>query len=214
MSALPFPQKHRREELDKQFGRFLLVLKQVHVNIPFMEVLSQMPSYAKFLKEVLSKKQKVEETSVVKLTEKLEGDNGEIRSILVSLQLTDHTTIIPEGLMEDVLVGVDKFVFPVDFIVVNMEENWDIPQILGRPFLATGRAILDIQERQLMLRVREERPIFKMEGERGSRKEQLGESKTNKCRMYLEKAEKKLSAWMCALGRACKGDPDLDLDPN
>ncbi|XP_016487295.2 uncharacterized protein LOC107807161 [Nicotiana tabacum] len=220
-----------------------------------MEVLSQMPAYAKFLKEILSKKRKVEETSIVKLTEhcsailqnklpqkcrnprnftipcslgstkfknslcdsiasiilmplsifrKLEGDIREIRSILVSLQLADHTTIIPEGTVEDVLVGVDKLVFPMDFIVVNIEENWEIPLILGRPFLVTGTAILDIQERQLMLRVGEERPIFKMEGERGSQKEQLGESKINKCRVYLEKAEKKLSTWMCALGRACK----------
>ncbi|XP_075091496.1 uncharacterized protein LOC107799401 [Nicotiana tabacum] len=127
------------------------MLEQVHVNVPFTEVLSQMPTYAKFLKEILSNKRKVEETSVVKLTEhcsailqnklpqkcgdpgsftipcsfrkKLEGEIGEIRSILVSLQLADQTTIIPEGIVEDVLVWVDKFVFPVDFIVVNMEEN-------------------------------------------------------------------------------------------
>ncbi|XP_009592283.2 uncharacterized protein [Nicotiana tomentosiformis] len=89
------------------------------------KVLSQMPAYAKFLKEIWSKKRKVEETSV----------------------LADQTTIIPEGIMEDILVQVDKFMFPVDFIVVNMEENREIPLILGRPFLAIGRAILDIQER-------------------------------------------------------------------
>ncbi|XP_070035271.1 uncharacterized protein [Nicotiana tomentosiformis] len=69
MPALPFPQKQRREKLDKQFERFLEVFKQVHVNIPFTEVLSQMPSYARFMKEILSKKRNVEETSIVKLTE-------------------------------------------------------------------------------------------------------------------------------------------------
>ncbi|XP_019253827.1 PREDICTED: uncharacterized protein LOC109232513 [Nicotiana attenuata] len=177
MPALPFPHKQRREKLDKQFGRFLEVLKQVHVNIPFIEVLSHMPAYAKFLKELLSKKRKVEETSMVNLTEhcsailqnkfpqkcgdpgsftihcasinlmplsifrKLEGEIREIRSIHVSLQLVDQTTIIPEGIVEDVLVRVGKFVFSVDFIVVNMEENREVPLILGRPFLATGRAI-------------------------------------------------------------------------
>ncbi|XP_070034679.1 uncharacterized protein [Nicotiana tomentosiformis] len=176
--ALPFPQKQRREKLDKQFEYFLEVLKQVHVNIPFTEVLSQMPAYAKFLKEILSKIRKVEETSIVKLTEhcsailqnklpqkcgdpesasinlmplsifrKLEGEIEEIRSIHVSLQLADQTTIILEGIVEDVLVRVDKFVFLVDFIVVNMEENKEVPLILGRPFLAMGKAILDIQER-------------------------------------------------------------------
>ncbi|XP_070050488.1 uncharacterized protein [Nicotiana tomentosiformis] len=69
MPGLPFPQKLSREKLDKQFERFLDVLKWVHVNLPFTEVLSQMPAYAKFLKEVLMKKRKIEETSVVKLTE-------------------------------------------------------------------------------------------------------------------------------------------------
>ncbi|XP_070039419.1 uncharacterized protein [Nicotiana tomentosiformis] len=69
MTILPFPQKQSKENLDKQFGRFLDVLKHVHVNLPFTKVLSQMPAYAKFLKEILTKKRKIEETSVVKLTE-------------------------------------------------------------------------------------------------------------------------------------------------
>ncbi|XP_070032457.1 uncharacterized protein [Nicotiana tomentosiformis] len=69
MPALPFPQKLYREKLDKQFERFLDMLKQVNVNFPFTNVLSQMPAYAKFLKEILTKKRKIEETSVVKLTE-------------------------------------------------------------------------------------------------------------------------------------------------
>ncbi|XP_016491138.1 uncharacterized protein LOC107810823 [Nicotiana tabacum] len=181
MPALHFPQKQRREKLDKQFEHFLEVFKQVHVNIPFTKVLSQMPAYAKFVKEILSEKRKVEETSVVKLTEhctsnnimplsifkKLDGDIEESRLIHVSLQLADHTTIIPEGIVKDVLVRVDKFMFPVDFIMVNMEENREVPLILVRPFLATGRAILD-QERQPMLRMGDERLIFKMEGERGA----------------------------------------------
>nr|XP_009765157.1 PREDICTED: uncharacterized protein LOC104216734 [Nicotiana sylvestris] len=141
-----------------------------------------MPAYAKFMKEILSKKRKVEETSVVKLTEhcsaillnkfpkkcgdpgsftipcslrstkfqkslKLEGEIGEISSIPMSLQLADQTIIILEGIVEDVMVRVDKFVFPMDFIVVNIEENREVPLILGRSFLATGREILDIQER-------------------------------------------------------------------
>ncbi|XP_019265218.1 PREDICTED: uncharacterized protein LOC109242810 [Nicotiana attenuata] len=169
---------------------------RVHVNVPFIEVLLQIPAYAKFLKEILSNKRKVEETSVVKLTEhcsvilqnklpqkcgdpksftipcslgitkfekslcdsgasinlmplsiykKLEREIGEIRSILVSLQLAAQTRIIPEGIVEDMLVRVEKFVFSVDFIVVNMEDYREVPLILGRPFLATGRVILDIQ---------------------------------------------------------------------
>ncbi|OIT29995.1 hypothetical protein A4A49_62010, partial [Nicotiana attenuata] len=67
---LPFPQKMKRENLDKQFSKFLDILKQLYINIPFTKSLTQMPSYAKFLKKILSSKRKLEEVSVVKLTEK------------------------------------------------------------------------------------------------------------------------------------------------
>ncbi|XP_070034600.1 uncharacterized protein [Nicotiana tomentosiformis] len=195
MPALPLPQKLCREKLDKQFGRFLDVLKQVHINLPFTEVLSQMPAYAK----------------------KPEKDIGEIRSVPISLQLANQTTLIPEEIVEDVLVRVDKFVFLIDFIVVNMEENKEVPLILGKPFLATGRAILDIHERKLMLRVGEEIVNFKMDIENGVQKEKPAASvewqvkgskekaalsEKDKCGVYPKKAEKKKSAWMCALGRA------------
>ncbi|XP_070057540.1 uncharacterized protein [Nicotiana tomentosiformis] len=102
---------------------------------------------------------------------KLENDPGAIRPAIISLQLTDQTTVIPEGIVEDVLVRKDKFVFPVDFIVVKMEENKEIPLILGRPFLAMGRAILDIHERKLMLRVGGETATFKMDIKTGVKKE-------------------------------------------
>ncbi|XP_070057107.1 uncharacterized protein [Nicotiana tomentosiformis] len=205
MPALPFPQKLYREKLNKQFERFLELLRQVNVSLPFIEVLSQMPAYAKFLKEILTKKRKIEETSVVKLT--LENEIGEIRSAPISLQLADQTTIIPEGIVEDVLVREDKFVFLVDFIVLKMEENKEIPLILGRPFLATGRAILDLHDRKLMLRVGEETVTFEMNVETGVIKEKTAASVEwkvkgskekaavkEKCGVYPKKAEKKLSA--------------------
>ncbi|XP_019255974.1 PREDICTED: uncharacterized protein LOC109234438 [Nicotiana attenuata] len=242
MPPLPFPQKLYREKLDKQFERFLYMLRKVNVNLPFTEVLSQMPAYAKFLKEILTKKIKIEETSVVKLTEhcsailqnkhpqkKLEKEIGEIRSVPISLQLADQTTITPEGIVEDVLVWVDKFVFPVDFIVVNMEENKEVPLILGRPFLATGRAILDIHDRKLMLRVGDETVTFEMNVETGvkwekrassvewkvkSPKEKAPVIEKDKCGVYPKKAEKKLFAWMCALVRARGMEPDFDSDPD
>ena len=55
------------------------------------------------------------------------------------------------GLIEDVLVKVEKFIFSVDFIVLDMEEDKEIPIILGRPFLATGRAMIDVQKGELKL---------------------------------------------------------------
>ncbi|XP_070008482.1 uncharacterized protein [Nicotiana sylvestris] len=67
---IPFPQKMKREKLDNQFAKFLEILKQIHINIPFTDALLQMPSYSKFLKEILSSKRKLEEVSMVMLTEK------------------------------------------------------------------------------------------------------------------------------------------------
>ncbi|XP_070013929.1 uncharacterized protein [Nicotiana sylvestris] len=146
--------------MDKQFENFIEVLMQVHVNLPFTKVISQMPAYAMFLKEILSNKE-------------LEKEIGAIRSALVSLQLADQIRIIPEEIVKDVLVWEDKFVFPADFIAVNIKENKEVPLILGSSFLATGRAILDIQGKHLMLRVEEERLVFKMKEAIGEPREEL-----------------------------------------
>ena len=54
---------------------------------------------------------------------------------------------------EDVMVKVDKFIFPIDFIILGMVEDKEIPIILGRPFLATGREMIDVQRGELKLRV-------------------------------------------------------------
>ena len=63
-------------------------------------------------------------------------------------------------MIEDVLVKVDKFIFPADFIVLDMEEDKEIPIILGRPFLATGRDMIDEQKGELKLRVQDDEVIF------------------------------------------------------
>ena len=63
----------------------------------------------------------------------------------MSLQLANRSITYPRGIVEDVLVKVVKFIFLVDFIVLDMEEDHEIPLILDRPFLATGRAMIDVQ---------------------------------------------------------------------
>ena len=85
---------------------------------------------------------------------------GEARPTTVTLQLADRSLKHPRGIIEDVLVKVDKFIFPADFIVLDMEEDKEIPIILGRPFLATGRAMIDVQRDELKLRVQEEEVKF------------------------------------------------------
>ena len=55
---------------------------------------------------------------------------------------------------------VDKFIFLADFIILDMQEDKEVPIILGRPFLAMGRAMIDMQKRKLRLRVQEEEVTF------------------------------------------------------
>ncbi|GKC41186.1 putative reverse transcriptase domain-containing protein, partial [Tanacetum coccineum] len=67
----------------------------------------------------------------------------------------------PKGIAENVLVGIDKFVFLVDFIILDMPEDIKVPLILGRPFLSTAHAKIDVFKRKITLRVREEKITFK-----------------------------------------------------
>ena len=71
---------------------------------------------------------------------------GELKPTLVTLQLADRSIKVPRGMLEDVLVKVDEFFFPVDFLVLDMELNGDprqVPIILGRPILATTNACIN-----------------------------------------------------------------------
>ncbi|XP_062119374.1 uncharacterized protein LOC133833134 [Humulus lupulus] len=205
----PYPQRLRKNNMDKQFTKFLEVLKKLHINIPFAEALEKMPSYVKFMKDILSKKRKMEDFEIVAFTEecrailqkklppklrdpgsfkipctigRIEGINalcdlgasinlmplsvfkrlqlGEAKPTTVTLQLADRSLAHPRGVIEDVLVKVDKFIFPVDFIVLDMEEDSNVPIILGSPFLATGQALIDVQIGELKLRVQGEEVVF------------------------------------------------------
>ena len=85
---------------------------------------------------------------------------GEARPTTTTLQLADRSLKHPRGVIGDVLVKVDKFIFPSDYIVLDMEEDKEIPIILGRPFLATDRAMIDVQKGELKLRVQDDEVRF------------------------------------------------------
>ncbi|XP_021984634.1 uncharacterized protein LOC110880349 [Helianthus annuus] len=71
----------------------------------------------------------------------------------MSIELADRSVKYPQGVMENLLVKVGEFVFPADFVILDMEEDTEIPLILGRPFLATARAMVDMSDGRLTLRV-------------------------------------------------------------
>ncbi|XP_061374262.1 uncharacterized protein LOC133316524 [Gastrolobium bilobum] len=80
----------------------------------------------------------------------------ELKPTMVSLQLADRSLRRPSGIIEDVLVKVDKFIFPADFVVLDMEEGTEMPLLLGRPFLVAARAMIDVENGKLELRMNDE----------------------------------------------------------
>ncbi|XP_050889336.1 uncharacterized protein LOC127094558 [Lathyrus oleraceus] len=81
---------------------------------------------------------------------------GAMQDTRITLQFGDHSVKKPYGIVEDVLVKIDKFVFPVDFVILEMPEDEEIPLILGRPYLDTGRCLINIEEGTMTLKVYDE----------------------------------------------------------
>ncbi|GKB51520.1 putative nucleotidyltransferase, ribonuclease H [Tanacetum coccineum] len=189
---IPFPSRLKKEKEKEQFQKFLKNLQQLHINIPFIESLEQMPKYAKFMKDLLSKRGKGSEASKIILNEQcsavvlnkvppkekdpggftipcvigqsgitkaladlgasislipysmfLRLNLGDLKPTRMCIELANKTTQFLKGIAENVMVKIDKFVFPVDFVILDMEEDHIIPIILGRPFLATAHAMID-----------------------------------------------------------------------
>jgi len=80
----------------------------------------------------------------------------DVRPTRMTLQLADRYIKHPYGVIEDLLVKVDKFLFPVDFVVMDIEEDVDVPLILGRPFMKTTKVIIDVDKGKLKVCVEDE----------------------------------------------------------
>ncbi|XP_038687540.1 uncharacterized protein LOC119986923 [Tripterygium wilfordii] len=187
------------------------LFKKVHINIPLLDAIKQVPSYAKFLKDICTNKRKFmehekvmlsEECSAVllnKLPPKLKDPGsftipcvignlqiekalidlgasinlmplsvfqqlgvGKMQPTSISLQLADRSIKFPLGIIEDILIKVDRFLLPADFIILDMEEDRDIPIIMGRPFLATAGTIIDVKKGLLTMNVEGESVEFRV----------------------------------------------------
>ncbi|KAJ0948045.1 putative aspartic peptidase domain superfamily [Helianthus annuus] len=211
ISRAPFPSRLKNQTYSKEYGKFLEIFKQLRINLPFIEALQSMPKYAKFLKDLLKRKDRLGEVSNIplsggcsavvlnKVPEKLTDPGlftipclfrsdtecraladlgasinlmpyslyerlglGELSPTRMSLSLADRSVKYPRGIIENLLVKVDKFVFPVDFVVLDMEADEKVPIILGRPFLCTAKAVIDVFDGKITLQVGEERVSFEI----------------------------------------------------
>ncbi|XP_074266269.1 uncharacterized protein LOC141588742 [Silene latifolia] len=152
VAPVPFPQRLARPRLEKKYEKFVVILKGMNVTIPFLDMITEIPSYGKFLKELVTLKKKNGERL----------DLGDLKPIRVSLQLSDRSVKFPIGVIEDVPLVVGKLVIPCDFFVMDMPEDYDVPIILGRPCLATGGAMIDVKSGKLYLKVGEDRVKFEL----------------------------------------------------
>ncbi|KAK8676354.1 hypothetical protein V6N13_034404 [Hibiscus sabdariffa] len=169
-----------------------------------------MPNYAKFLKDMVTRKRRIEEFETTAATETclalmynkvpvkktdpgsftikcFIGHNypikalcdhgasinlmpksvfrklgiGDAKPTTVMLQLADHSYVQLEGKIEDILVQVDKFIFPADFLILDCEVDEHAPIIPGRPFLSTSRAIIDFDQDEIIFKVDDDKVKMK-----------------------------------------------------
>ncbi|GKE15925.1 putative reverse transcriptase domain-containing protein [Tanacetum coccineum] len=86
---------------------------------------------------------------------------GNLAHTRLTIELADKTIKYPRGIAENMLVRIGKFIFPIDFVILDIPEDNDVLLILGRPFLSTAHAKIDVFKRKITLRVGEEKLVFK-----------------------------------------------------
>ncbi|GJT62032.1 putative nucleotidyltransferase, ribonuclease H [Tanacetum coccineum] len=147
--------------------KFLKKLQQLSINIPFIEALEQMPKYAKFMKDLLSKKRRMEETSRITLNERCSA----IILNQIPLKVKDLGSFTIPCIIGN--VGINKALVDLGaninlmsysmFMRLDMEEDHKIPIILGPPFLATAHAMIDVFNKKISFKVRNETVTFDIE---------------------------------------------------
>nr|GFB53571.1 reverse transcriptase domain-containing protein [Tanacetum cinerariifolium] len=164
---IPYPSrmlKQKQQEKDEvQIHKFWQMFKQLHINITLADALILMPKYQKMLKAILSNKEILQELAntplnencsavfLKKLLEKL-GDPGKFLIPCGFSELKCKALVDLAGIARDVFVSVGKFTFPADFVIVDYESDPRVPLILGRPFLRTARALIDVHGEEMILR--------------------------------------------------------------
>ncbi|XP_021768505.1 uncharacterized protein LOC110732809 [Chenopodium quinoa] len=168
---IPFPHRMIEKKLNEKLSKFLDEMKGLQSNIPLLHALSQMPTYAKFLKDLLSKKSKLEESDSISLPTKkvlffkmsFPGslvESWEYKTTEMSIQLADHSIKVPLGVLKDIPIQMGKVLVPCDFVIMDMDEDSKIHLILGRPFLKTAGVNIDMKQGRLTLHVGDERISF------------------------------------------------------
>ncbi|GJW17608.1 mitochondrial proton/calcium exchanger protein-like protein isoform X1 [Tanacetum coccineum] len=168
--TVPFPSRldnHYCEEEEGNYGpKFTEAYGASHINNTIPRKEKDLGSFTLpcFIKDVCFDNALVDlgaNVSVMPLLTYLNLGLGELAHTRLIVELADRTIKYPKRIAKNVLVEIGKFTFLVDFIILDMLEDIKVPLILGRPFLYTARAKIDVYKRKITLRVGEEKIIFK-----------------------------------------------------
>ncbi|GJS30603.1 reverse transcriptase domain-containing protein [Tanacetum coccineum] len=183
-----YPQRLRKEKMEAHYGKFLDMIRAVQINVPLVNVLAGMTNYGKFLKELASNKHKLEHISAAFLSDESSamfqnnvppklGDPGSflilcnfnkafscnaLADLGASINLMSYSLYAKLSLetVKPTKNEFGKFTFPMDFVILEMEEDSKVPLILGRPFLHTVDAVIRVKQKQLNLGVGTKRMIL------------------------------------------------------
>nr|GEW56087.1 reverse transcriptase domain-containing protein [Tanacetum cinerariifolium] len=167
-----------RNKANDQKEKFFQIFKDLNFNISFVDALILMPKFGPSIKSLLTKKEKLfklartllnEHCSTVflkKLPEKLR-DPGKFLIPCDFLEMAECLALADLGasinLSHYVYVKVGKFHFPTDFVVIDFDADPRVPLILERSFLKTERALIDVFDGELTLRVGKEAITFNLD---------------------------------------------------
>nr|GEU70045.1 reverse transcriptase domain-containing protein [Tanacetum cinerariifolium] len=182
---IPYPSRLNDQKLRKkatnQMEKFFQIFQDLHFDISFADALLLMPKFSSMIKSLLTNKDKLFELAKIplnencsamllkKLPEKLR-DPGKFlipsdftgMDVCHALADLDRSMTRLKGDSEDVFVKVGKFYFPTDFVVVDFEADPRVPLILGRSFLRTDHALIDIYREEITLRLNDEAITFNL----------------------------------------------------
>nr|GEU35187.1 reverse transcriptase domain-containing protein [Tanacetum cinerariifolium] len=182
-SSIPYPSRRNgernREKANNQIEKFYQIFKDMSFEISFADALILMPKFTSTLKSLIGNKEKLSEMARTPLNEHCSVIGASINLIPLSvwkrlslpeltltcmtLELADRSISRPIGVAEDVYVKVGKFYFSADFVVVDFDADSRVPLILRRSFLKIGRALIDVFEGELTLRVGKKAITFNLD---------------------------------------------------
>ncbi|XP_076957405.1 uncharacterized protein LOC143632873 [Bidens hawaiensis] len=179
---MPYPAHAKNQKFTREYENFLDMFRQLRINLPFIEALQHMPKYAKFLKDLLKRKESLEGLSTVplngecstvvlnKIPEKLPDPGvftipclfGRDTSCQALADIGASIKLIPYSLYEKLGLG--------ELTPTHMEADKRVPIILDRPFLHTARALVDVFEDKREVASSQELMDFDRERDGGKRK--------------------------------------------